>query len=365
MAVPELLNENEAAVAADVHRVGPSKTRSILTGLALLVVGVVVVVVGLKAMTHTTAFVRVPVVLVGLAGIYKGLDVLGKHRFGSRFDTGLWLCLGWLILVVGAAVFADILPLAEHQDTTKTIRDPLYARPDLISSHPLGTNRFSLDLLARVIYGARVSLLTALLAVVLSLIVGMTIGVLAGYYRGWGDQVIGVITDALLSFPPLLLLVAVGAVIGKPKTPTESVVKVGIALAIVSVPTMLRIARANTLVYAQREFVVAARAMGAKNLRIVVRELFPNVLLPLVSYAFIIVAALIVAEGSLGFLGLGLQQPKPTWGNMIAEGREIDVLRKHPHVVFVPATVMFLTVFSFNRVGEKARQLWDPRDVKV
>jgi peptide/nickel transport system permease protein len=113
------------------------------------------------------------------------------------------------------------------------------------------------------------------------------------------------------------------------------------------------------MLFAQREFVLAARALGGRNRRIIFRELLPNVALPLVSYGFIVVAALIVAEASLSFLGLSIQRPTPTWGNMIAAGQaDFD---KHPHLVFIPGTVLFITVFALNKVGDKARRLWDPR----
>jgi peptide/nickel transport system permease protein len=105
--------------------------------------------------------------------------------------------------------------------------------------------------------------------------------------------------------------------------------------------------------------------MGASNRRIIFREIAPNVALPVLSYSFIIIATLIVAEGSLSFLGIGLKQPNPTWGNMIAEGQVSNVLRKYPHIALVPGFVMFLTVFSFNRVGEKFRSLWDQREAKI
>ena len=115
--------------------------------------------------------------------------------------------------------------------------------------------------------------------------------------------------------------------------------------------------------FSQREFVLAARALGDRNRNIMFRELLPNVLLPIVSYGFLVVAVLIVAEASLSFLGLSVQRPNPTWGNMIAAGQ--DDFDQHPHVVFIPGAVLFLTVFAFNRLGDRARDLWDPRQAKL
>jgi len=205
----------------------------------------------------------------------------------------------------------------------------------------------------------------AAFAVAISLIVGGTIGMLAGYFRGWLDVVVGLLTDSVLAYPALILLIAIITVLGRPEQMSDAIIKVGVGLAIISIPTMVRLSRANTLVFSQREFVLSARSMGAKNFRIIFREIMPNVALPLLSYAFIVIAVLIVAEGSLSFLGLGLKPPKPTWGNMIAEGQQATVLKKYPHIPMVPGVVMFLTVYSFNRVGEWARSKWDPREAKV
>ena len=201
------------------------------------------------------------------------------------------------------------------------------------------------------------SLQVSLGALAIGIAAGGIIGVIAGYFSRKLDTVIGVITDSILSVPPLILLLVLVTVL------EPSPLNMSLTLAAVGVPTYIRLARANTLVFAQREFVLAARAMGASRKRIVFRELVPNVALPLLSYAFIIVAVLIVAEASLSFLGIGIQRPEPTWGNMIAAGQ--DDFDRHPHLVFIPGIVMFLTVFALNRIGEKARELWDPRESKV
>ena len=286
------------------------------------------------------------------------------RRVRSRTDLTFWVSVCWLVGLTVCAALADLLPLGNAADTTATIGVAGYARPDLFSANPLGTNGFGLDLLARSIYGARVSLLTVGCTVVVSLLVGGVIGMIAGYFRGWVDMVIGIFADAALVIPALVLLIAFAAVLGPPRTVPEAVLKSGIALAVVGIPTMIRLARANTMVFAQREFVTASRAMGATHTRILLRELLPNVALPLVSYAFIVSAVLIVAEGSLAYLGLGLQQPTPSWGNMIAEGG-LRELRRHPHVPLVPGVFMFLTVFSLNIIGERARARWDAREIKT
>ncbi len=343
---------------------GPTRHFAALQAILFLIAGVVIMYVGLVPMGHVAGIIKVPVVLLGVVCLYLACARAGTAIWGPGFDVGFWLSSFWLVALIVATIFAGLLPLGIYQDTAKSISTPGNLRPDLFSSHPLGTNNLSLDILARSIYAARVSLSTALFAVVLSMVVGVTIGMLAGYYRGWLDTVIGVGTDTSLAIPALVLLIGIAAVLGVPKTVPQAIFKEGIALAIVGIPTMIRLARANTLAFANREFVVASRALGAKNRRIIVRHLLPNVMLPIISYTFIIVAVLIVAEGSLAFLGLGLQQPQPTWGNMIAEGT-LSVLRQYPHIPLVPGVFMFLTVFSLNRVGERARRVWDPRQAKI
>jgi peptide/nickel transport system permease protein len=334
-------------------------------GIVEIVVGIVVFLAGTASLESRSGWLRLVLAILGATLVYRGADRILKRFKGPEFDTGFWVCVGWIALLILAAIFADLLPLGEHVDTAKTLAFRGNQPPDLFSSHPLGTNNLALDLLARCIYGARVSLLTAAFAVAVSIMVGGAVGMVAGYRRGWFDGIVGLFTDTVLAFPALVLLLALATVFGKPTHVPEAVLKSGISLAIVGLPTMVRLSRANTLSFAQREFVLSARAMGARGGRIVFRELLPNVLLTLVSFGLILMAVLIVAEGSLSFLGLGLQLPQPSWGNMIAEGQDSTVLLDHPFVPIVPGAFMFITLLCFNRVGEKARRAWDPRETKV
>ena len=160
--------------------------------------------------------------------------------------------------------------------------------------------------------------------------------------------------DTMLAFPPLVLLLAITTVM------TQSFRTLIIGLGVVSIPAFARLSRANTLPFAQREFVVAARSMGARHGRILFREILPNVLFPVGSYAFIVLAAIIVGEGSLSFLGLGIPPPQPSWGGMIASGR--NLLATDPYLVFLPAMALLLTVFSFNIIGDRARRRFDVRE---
>ena len=339
--LPPATSADQMTVDEVFRSLEPKKPKGGLpAGLGLLALGLVAMFVVLAPLGGLAGIVKIPLFLAAAYLTIKGVDVIGKTLRGPRFETGLWLCSAWLALLAFAAIFADFLPFAEHVDTVKSITEPGNARPDFFSKHPLGSNNFSLDLLGQSVYAARVSVGTALLAVAIAIVLGTVLGMMAGYFRSWFDVVFGIYVDSIMSVPALLLLIAVITVIGKPEKPFEAVWKMGLTLAIVAVPTMSR-------------------------WRIMFREIMPNVALPVLSYSFIIIATLIVAEGSLSFLGIGLKQPDPTWGNMIAEGRVSNVLRKYPHIALVPGVFMFLTVYSFNMVGEKFRSLWDARDSKL
>ena len=188
--------------------------------------------------------------------------------------------------------------------------------------------------------------------VLIGLVVGGLIGMISGYLGGKVDWALGILNNTLLAFPPLVLLLALATVMERDAR------NIAIALGILAIPVNVRLARANTLAVAEQGFVTAARAMGASRRRVLFKELLPNVAPPLVSYGLVLMALLIVAESSLSYLGLGVQPPNPSWGNMIAEGNG-GQFENYPHVVLVPGLVVFLTVFAFNLVGGRARSRWD------
>jgi peptide/nickel transport system permease protein len=325
--------------------------------VAQLAAGITLLWASLVPLGDLRGVYKVPLVLVSIVIVFKGVDGLLKLLRGPRFDTGFALSVTWLALVIFGAVFAGVLPLANYNNPELTLNVAGYAPPDLFTAHPLGTNDFGLDLLARAVYGARETLITSTLAALVGLVSGLVLGMSAGYYRGAWEKAVGVLTDAMLAFPALLLLFAVVTVLGTAKTVPQAVFKDGFALALLSIPVQTRLARANTLNFAQRDFVLAARAIGKSDFRVITREILPNVLIPMMSYIFILIAALIVAEGALAFLGLGLQPPQPSWGNMIAEGG-LQTLRKYPFVPIVPGLFMFFTVYGLNRIGQVARVRW-------
>jgi peptide/nickel transport system permease protein len=278
--------------------------------------------------------------------LWQGLQRLGTARFGGSFRIGLWMAGLWLALVVFCAVFADLLPIEfwKKADVANGLLPPALRWPE-----PLGRDVNGYSLLSQCIYGARTSLTIGLTAVGVGIAIGVLVGLLAGWYGKGIDATVGIATNTILAFPPLILLLAIIAVYG------NSVKTLSLGLAVLSVPTYTRLMRAQTLSVRQREFVLAARAMGAKNSRLMWREVLPNAILPVLSYSFIVIAVTIVAEGSLSYLGVGVPSPQPSWGGMIADGQR--KLKTDPHLVFVPATVMFITVLSLNRVGEWTRKV--------
>ena len=268
----------------------------------------------------------------------------GLAKFGWLF----WLALGWIGLIVLAAALADVLPLPSPTDM-----DMLERRALPSAAHWLGTDRLGRDMLARLIHGARISLTVAILAPLIGLVIGGALGILAGYFRGHLETLVVGGVDVLLAFPPLVLALAITAYLG------QTVANLTYVIGILSIPAFTRVARAATLSLAKREFILAARAMGATEIRILLRELLPNVILPLMAFFLLAVAVTIVVEGALSFLGLGVPPPAPSWGGMIGEGRES--LEVAPRIAFLPALTMFITVLSFNVVGDTLRVLTDPR----
>ena len=267
-----------------------------------------------------------------------------KRGYGISF----WLATAWLVVVLICAVFADLLP----------VKDPL--TPDVINKlaypgpeHWLGTDGLGRDNLARLVHGARVSVTISVTAVAIGMVVGGFIGIVAGFFRGKLETVLMTIINVILAFPALVLLLVLLAFVGR------SHVVISLIVGFLSIPIYTRVARATTLAVAEREFVRAARTMGAKNSRVLAREILPNVVLPVAAFGLVAMGVVIVLEGTLAFLGLSVQQPTPTWGGMIFDGKRY--LSEAPHVVLIPSIAMFLTVLSLNLVGDSLRSRFDVR----
>ena len=266
------------------------------------------------------------------------------RRLGGLFVAALF----WIALIGLAAIFANVLPIVSPTDM-----DFLGKRAPPSAEHLLGTDQLGRDMLSRLIYGARISLTVGLLSPVIGLVIGGALGMLAGYFGGRFEALTVGGVDVLLAFPPLVFALAVTAYLG------QSALNITLVIGVLSIPAFTRVARAVTLSLAQREFVVAAQTLGATHMRILLRELLPNVALPLMAFFLLAVAVTIVVEGALSFLGLGVPPPAPSWGSMIGEGREsLDIA---PWLAFLPAGFMFVTVLAFNVIGDTLRALTDPR----
>jgi peptide/nickel transport system permease protein len=272
----------------------------------------------------------------------------GRRRRGQ--GVVFWLASGWLAFVAFVAVTASWLPLADPED--QNLGNKL-ARPGS-SGHLLGTDGLGRDILARLAFGARVSLIIGLTAVAIGMVVGGSLGLLVGYLRGRIEAVTMWAVNVVLAFPGLVLLLALVAYVG------QSLLAITLVVGFLSVPTYARVARATTLAVAQREYVLAARALGASRRRIILGEILPNVVLPVAAFGLVALGVVIVLEGSLAFLGLSVKTPDPTWGSMIAEGRRH--LDRTTHLSLVPSVVMFLTVLAVNFVGDALRSRFDVRD---
>jgi peptide/nickel transport system permease protein len=266
----------------------------------------------------------------------------------ARLGFVFWGAVVWIAALVAAAACADLLPLPSPTDMEMLERRALPS-----AAHWLGTDALGRDVAARLVFGARVSLTVGLCAPLIGLALGGTAGLLAGYFRGRLDTFVSGAGDVLLAFPPLVLALAVTAFLG------QSLLNMTLILGFIGIPVFTRVARSATLALAQREFVTAARALGATHARILLYELLPNVALPLAAFSLIGVAVTIVVESALSFLGLGVPPPQPSWGSMIGEGRES--LDSAAWLAFTPAAVMFVTVLAFNLVGDTVRTITDPR----
>lgn len=267
-----------------------------------------------------------------------------------KLGLGFWVPAAWILLLVACALLAPVLPIKDPDQSDFLA----LAKGPLTHGHLLGTDGLGRDILARLIWGSRVALTVGVVAVAIGMTLGGTIGVIAGYYRGKVEALLMSLVDVMLAFPALVLVIAIAAFLG------NSLRNVTIAVAVVATPSFARVARAATITFAQREFVTAAKAMGATNRRIIVREVLPNVLLPVGAFALVVVAVAIVAEGGLAFLGLSVPPPTPSWGSMINEGR--DKLDAAPFISLIPAFVMFLTVLAFNLIGDRFRASVDVRE---
>jgi peptide/nickel transport system permease protein len=252
-----------------------------------------------------------------------------------------WFYIGLaiLILLLVSALFAPVL--APYDPTRQNLDNDLRTSS---KANPLGTDKLGRDILSRVLYGSRISLLVGGTTVVISLAIGLAIGSISGYFGGRADQWLMRLVDILMAFPGILLAIAFTAVLG------PGLDHVILALCLIGWTSYARLVRGEILALREREFVQAARALGCKPGRVIARHLLPNLLSPLLIQATFGLAAAIIAEGSLSFLGLGVEPPTPSWGSMLNDGRQFLLVA--PHLTTYPGIAIMVTVFGLNLVGD-------------
>jgi peptide/nickel transport system permease protein len=248
-----------------------------------------------------------------------------------------------------AAIFA---PLVAPYSASATDFNATLA-PPFSHGHLLGTDELGRDQLSRIIWGSRASIQAGVLSTTLAMVIAVPIGIVAGYYRGWIDPVIARLTDVLLAFPFLVLAVGLAAILG------PSLTNATIALGLGAVPVLIRIARGEALALREEDYVRAAVANGASDLRILARHVVPNMLSTLIVQATVAIPAAIIGEAVLSFLGLGVQPPTPSWGVMLADAQ--SYLSQAPRLAIYPGIAVFLCSLSFNLLGDGLRDALDPR----
>lgn len=282
--------------------------------------------------------------------------ITGRERRRRRFDflrrvmeTRLvapsMIVLGIVIIsALGASVIAPHDPA--FGDYTAFTQAPS-------REHPLGTDDIGRDVLSRLVYGSRISLQVGVIAVGIALAIGVTLGLISGYVGGFLDEVVMRFVDAVQAFPGLVLALAITAALGPRATNAM------IAIGFVSMPAIARLTRGQTLLIRETEYVTAANVIGASPRRIMTRHILPNITAPIIVQATLLIAAAILIEASLSFLGVGVQPPTPTWGGMLRVGSQY--LETAPWIAFAPGIAIFVTVLAFNLVGDGLRTALDPR----
>jgi len=275
---------------------------------------------------------------------------LNRQRVLRRFFRNPLSVMGLVVVLVllFVAIFA---PLVAPQDPAKQHLIEKRAKP--FGKYLLGADQFGRDILSRLIFGARVSLTVSILSVLIGLAGGVVIGTLSGYIGGVVDSVLMRLMDLLLSFPYLLLAIVMVAALGAGTFNTT------LAIGIWALPTFARMVRASVLSIISREYITAAHAIGASHLRIMLTHVIPNFISPIIVYATLFMANAIMLEAALSFLGLGVQPPTPSWGEMISSGR--NFLMVAPHVATIPGLAIMLAVLGFNLMGDGLRDALDPK----
>jgi ABC-type dipeptide/oligopeptide/nickel transport system permease subunit len=277
-----------------------------------------------------------------------------ERRTVSRGRLRRWLPVGiGLALAVFMIVLAAAAPLIAPLSPSAQFSDAVLKAPGVIERHLLGTDDFGRDILSRIIWGARVSLEVGLASVFFAFVLGVPLGIVAGVRRGHVETVIMRCADMLMAFPTLLLALIIVTALGG--SLVNEILAIGVALT----PNFLRLARSLALTIREQDYILAARALGSGQLRVMARHVFPNTLYALVVVATLYIATAIRTEASLSFLGLGIPPPTPSWGNILSEGRQY--IKCCPWITTFSGLAIMVAVLAFNLVGDALRDLLDPR----
>ncbi|WMM25955.1 ABC transporter permease [Tissierella sp. MB52-C2] len=273
-------------------------------------------------------------------------DVWRRLRKNKMAMLGLTIISIFILLALFADVIADYDEVAIKMNTSIRLQGPS-------KDHILGTDELGRDIFARIIHGARVSLQVGIIAVGIAIIIGGTLGAIAGFYGGKFDNIIMRAMDIFLAIPSILLAIAIVSALG------TSMLNLMIAVGISSIPSYARIVRASVLSIKDQEYIEAARAIGAKDTRIILKHILPNSLAPIIVQGTLGVASAILSTAGLSFIGLGIQKPAPEWGAMLSSGK--DFIRQAWHVTTFPGIAIMLTILSLNLLGDGLRDALDPR----
>lgn len=310
------------------------------------------------------------------AQIATGEEVPSDVGTGRKRKSGglvFWASVAWLVIVVVFVALGEANPLVDdptERDANNIVAEPILTtlfKTDCATAEIgescvekgglFGNTALGQDVFAQVVVGGRVSIFVALTVTAIGIGIGGLMGLLAGYLKGWVDIVVQMIINVTLSIPALLLVIFIVSVRGR------TVSNVILAVSLLAIPALARIVRASTLQVADREYVKAAQVLGVKKMSILLREVLPNVMPTLVSFAFLTTGIILVVESSLSFLGLSVPPPDITWGSIIANGR--DRFQEAPHVVFAPALILFLTVLALNLVGDQLLKRFDIKEASL
>jgi peptide/nickel transport system permease protein len=285
--------------------------------------------------------------------LLEEVSVVERSEKNTPLGIFFWICVGWVALNVLGAIFANVLPL----------QNPLFEDFSAVNAGPglhhlFGTDDLGRDIFARVVYGSRVSIAVGMGAMLIGFGIGAPLGMLAAYRRGRFDMILTTVMYVLLAFPAIIATIAVLS-FWAPRALAKIILVIGLA----SVPLVYRVIRTATMSIATKDYIIAAKVQGATDRRILVKELLPNIAPIGVSFLLIGVATVITLEGALAFLGLSVNPPTPSWGNMINEAR--TVLAENPWLVIFPSLALCLFLLCLNFIGDRLRSHFDVAEVKL